>query len=255
MTQFQRKATLVVFGAHALVFFWFFVALLGFSMLKGCFKKPELVMLTTIEFGQPAPAVQTQEVRDMPEPEPPAPEPEPQPEPPPPEPERIPEKPKKTIKPKKVEPKPPKKVEPKWKPTPVDQIKVSDKRIEPAKPAISEKDLKSLKNIQQPSTTTSQRNDGPVGDPNVDAAYASQITRFFDRKWNNPADASPTGSAVIRVYISKWGTITKVQNIQSSGDRTFDNAALALVRSVKTVAKPPANYSYEYVEIEFRTRN
>lgn len=261
MNRFQRKATLWIYGAHAIAFFWFFIVLLWMSALKGCFKpKPLEAIEVTIEFGQPAPPVAVEQVQQMeePEPEPPAPTPDPAP---PPEPTPVPEQPKKVIKPK-VEKKEPvvKKKEPekpKWTPTKASDIDINkSKKVEPVKPkpTLSQKDLDRLKNVQSneklPSTNT-----GPVGNPDADAAYISQIGRYFDQRWNEPANASPASSVVYRIYISQWGTITKRTKIQGSGDSAFDASVAAAVNSVSTAPKPPSGFPYEYVEVEFRIRN
>jgi protein TonB len=259
MTLFQGKVALRVLGIHVGII----LCILMVSGLKGCFRpKPKPEIVTFIDFGQPAPPVAVQQVEKMAEPEPPAPEPAPQPEPEPvklPEPAKIPEKPKKTIKtpPKKVEtPKPVKKEpeKPKWKPTKVSDIDISkSKKIEPVKPAIdpSEIDLSKaqVKTTDKPLTT------GPVGNPDADAAYISQIGRFFDQRWSEPAGASPSSSAIVRVYISQWGTITRRTKIQGSGDAAFDASVMAAVNSVSTAPKPPSGFPYDYVEVEFRLRN
>ncbi len=258
MNRFERKAILVIFGAHALVFFWFFVVLLWLSALKGCFQpKPKPEIVTFIEFGEPAPPVAVQEVEQMPEPEPPAPEPAPTPEPVQPAP--IPEPEKKTLpKPKTETPKPkpkPKPVEPekpKWKPTPVNQIKKGQK-VEPVKPAIDPTEIsKALKSVQSSDALPTV---GPVGNPDADAAYITQIGRYFDTRWNEPPNASPASSVIYRIFISQWGSITKRTKIQGSGDSAFDASVAEAVNSVSTAPKPPSGFPYEYVEVEFRIRN
>ncbi len=258
MNRFERKAALVIYGAHALVFIWFFGVLLWLSALKGCFQpKPKPEIVTFIEFGQPAPAVAVQEVEQMPEPEPPAPEPAPVPEPvqpaPVPEPVKktIPKPVKKTetpkLKPKAVEPE-----KPKWKPTPVDQIKVG-KKVEPVKPAIDPSEIsQALKSVQSSDALPTA---GPVGNPDADAAYIAQIGRYFDTRWNEPPNASPASSVIYRIFISEWGTITKRTRIQGSGDPAFDASVSEAVNSVSTAPKPPAGFPYDYVEVEFRIRN
>lgn len=260
MNQFQRKATLWIYGTHAFVFFWCFVVLLWMSALKGCFQpKPKPEIVTFIEFGQPAPPVALQEVEQMQPPEPAPPEPEPTPVEPV-KPAPIPEPKKKVIpkpKPKTETPKPkPKPVEPeepKWKPTPVNQIK-KGKKIEPVKPAVDPTEIsQALKGVQ--SNDQLPAVPGPVGNPDADAAYIAQIGRFFDSKWNEPPNASPASSVIYRVYISQWGTITKRTKLQGSGDSAFDASVAAAVNSVSTAPKPPAGFPYDYVEVEFRIRN
>lgn len=256
MNRFQRKVALRVLGIHVGVILFFMII----SGLKGCFRsKPKPEIVTFIEFGQPAPPVAVQQVEQMPEPEPPAPEPAPTPEPvkPAPVPEPV-KKPLPKPTPKKETPKPkpkPKEPEkPKWKPTPIDQIK-KGKKIEPKpkKPAVSSSEIsKSLSNVQSKDALPSS---GPVGNPDADAAYISQIGRFFDSKWNEPGNASPSSSVVYRIYISQWGTITKRTKIQGSGDSAFDASVKAAVNSVSKAPKPPPGFPYDYVEVEFRIRN
>jgi protein TonB len=246
MNPFERKIAVRVLGIHLGVILFFTLA----SALKGCFRpKPKPEIVTFIEFGSPAPAVPIQEVTRMADPEPQAPEPTPEPVviPDPPKPKPKP-KPKPTPKPEpKPEPKPAPK--PKWKPTKVDVSK--SKVIPAAKPAISaaeiEKELKGI--VGEPTTTSSP------GNPDADAAYISQIGNFFDRLWTKPESSAPAASAVVRINISKWGTITKRTKIQGSGDAAFDASVMSAVNSVKSVPKPPSSFPYDYVEVEFRIRN
>lgn len=254
MNAFERRIALRVFGIHVGVIV-FFVLVAG---LKGCFQtKPKPEIVTFIEFGQAAPPVAVEQVAQMTEPEPPAPAPEPEPEP-----AKVPEPVKKPLpkpkpKPKeapKPKPKPkPEPEKPKWKPTPADQIKVSKKKIEPEKPAIDPSEI-DLSKVQSKSSTKPSVS-GPVGNPNADAAYISQIGSYFDRRWTKPDSSAPAASAVVRIYISKWGTITQRTKIQGSGDAAFDASVMRAVNSVSTVPKPPSGFSYDYVEVEFRIRN
>ncbi|MDF7798408.1 TonB family protein [Pontiellaceae bacterium B1224] len=255
MNAFQRKVALRVVGIHV----GLILLIVIFSGLKGCFRrKPKPEIVTFIEFGQAAPPVAVEQVEQMVEPEPvetPPPEPEPVPAPVPepikPKPEPIKPKPE-PIKPKPEPIKPkPEPVEPKWKPTPVDKIKVSDKRIEPAKPAIDPSKI-NLSDVQEKSVTPTP---GPVGNPNADAAYIAQIGNYFDQRWTKPDSSAPAASAVVRIYISQWGTITRRTKIQGSGDSAFDASVMSAVNSVSSVPKPPSDFSYDYVEVEFRIRN
>lgn len=257
MNAFQRKAALRIFSIHVGVV----GVIMLFSGLKGCFRpKPKKEIITFVDFGSPAPPVAVQEVEQMQEsePEPPAPEP-PAPQAAPAETVPEPVQQKKVVpKPKTETPKPkPKQVEPekpKWKPTPVDQIKVG-KKIEPVKkePVLTQKDFDRLKNAQ--SNEKLPTSSGAVGNPDADAAYIAQIGRYFDQRWSEPANASPASSVVYRIYISQWGTITKRTKIQGSGDAAFDASVKAAVNSVGTAPKPPAGFPYDYVEVEFRIRN
>lgn len=248
MNAFQRKVALRVLGMHI----GFILILVIFSGLKGCFRpKPKPEIVTFIEFGPAAPPVAIEPVTQMEDPEPvEAPPPEPVKVP---DPVRIPDKPKKVIKPpKKIEQPKPKPVKPKWTPTKVDPSK--SKRIEPKpeKPLIDPSKI-NLSDVQE--TSTKPISSGPVGDPNADAAYISQIGRYFDQRWTKPDSSAPAASAVVRIYISQWGTITDRKKIQGSGDAAFDASVMSAVNSVNKVSKPPPGFSLEYIEIEFRIRN
>lgn len=251
MNPFKRKVTIRVLGIHLGVVAVLFLQ----SCTKGCFRpKPKPEIVTFIEFGSPAPAVNVQEVTQMADPEPVKPTPAPTPEP-----TIVPEPVKKTVelpkskptpKPEpKPKPKPKPKPEPKWKPTKVDVSK--SKPIAAPKPVVSAEDIeKELKGIVgEPATTSTP------GNPNADAAYISQIGNFFDRLWTKPESSAPAASAVVRIHISKWGTITKRTKIQGSGDAAFDASVMRAVSSVDSVPKPPSSFPYDYVEVEFRIRN
>ncbi len=256
MNPFKRKIALRVLGIHLGVILFFTLV----SGLKGCFRpKPRPEIVTFIEFGSPAPAVNVQEVTRMADPEPVKPTPAPTPEP-----TVVPEPVKKTVelpKPTKKQTPTPKKVDPpkpkppekkKWTPTKVDPTK--SKRIEPkaSVPIISEKDIeKTLSGIVSPSSSPSTT----TGNPDADAAYISQIGSFFDRRWTKPESSAPAASAVVRINISKWGTITQRTKIQGSGDAAFDASVMSAVNSVNSVPKPPSSFPYDYVEVEFRIRN
>ncbi|VGO15807.1 hypothetical protein PDESU_04394 [Pontiella desulfatans] len=252
MNVYQRKIALRVLGAHAAVILFFMMV----AGLKGCFRpKPKPEIVTFIEFGAPPPAVQVEEVPD--EPDPPPSEPVVEEAPPPPEPRHIPEPPKekKKLTPKKVTPKkdPPK---PKWKPVDPKDIDISkSKKITPkeTKPAVSEQEIKkALEGISKASPTPSQL---PVGNPNANAAYISQVGSYFDRYWNHPPSATPAESMVVRIHFLKSGAITKRTPIQRSGDSAFDDSVMAAVNAVNSVPEPPSGFPYEYVEVEFRIRN
>jgi len=255
MNPFERKVTVRVLGIHLGV-----VAFLMMnSALKGCFRpKPKPEIVTFIEFGSPAPKVHVQEVEQMAKPEPAAPAPKPEPAAIP-EPAKPKPKPKPTPKPEpKPAPKPETKAAPKpepkpqWKPVDPKDIKIGKKINDPApKPVLSEdvieKNLKGIVGDPTPRMTP--------GSPDADAAYISQIADFFDRLWTKPDSSAPAASAVVRIHISKWGTITKRTRIQSSGDAAFDASVMSAVNSVNSVPKPPSSFPYDYVEVEFRIRN
>ena len=245
MNAFQKKITLRVLAIHAAIIFLVAVV----PLMRGCFVQKPREIVTFIEMGEAAPAVSVQQVANMtePEPAPPDPEPAPIPEPVKKKPEPIKKKPE-PIK-KKPEPVKPKPTKPKWKPTKVDVSK--SKVIKPSAPAITASDIEQeLTGIVGESTTAST-----PGNPDADAAYISQIGTFFDRRWTKPESSAPAASDVIRIYMSKWGTITQRKKIQGSGDAAFDASVMSAVNSVDTVPKPPSSFPYDYVEVEFRIRN
>lgn len=254
MNAFQRKVALRVLGIHVA----FILLLVIFSGLKGCFRrKPKPEIVTFIEFPQAAPSVEIEPVSELSEPDPietppeePVKVPDPIPKPSKPKPE-----PKEKTPKRKVEPPKPKVEKPKWKPTKVDPTK--SKVIKPTKktPAIDPKKIDLSDVLEKKATPTSTQTSRPVGNPNADASYISQIGRFFDQRWIKPDSSAPAASAVVRVYISKWGTITRRTKIQGSGDNAFDASVMKAVNSVSKVEPPPSGFSYDYVEIEFRIRN
>ncbi|MEI6891979.1 MAG: TonB C-terminal domain-containing protein [Pontiella sp.] len=256
MNTFQRKVALRIAGIHVVII----LCIMMMSGLKGCFRpKEKLEIEMFVEFGQAAPAVAIQEVAQMSEPEPePAPAPPPEPVPAP-----LPEPVKKTIPkptPKKEVPKPqpkpkPEPKKPKWTPTDVSEIKLGKTvaATKPIKPAVSSAEIQqALRNVQSRVPTSAA---GPVGNPNADAAYVSQIGSYFDRRWTKPRSSAPSASTIFRIYISKWGTITRSVKIQGSGDAAFDDSVARAIHSVSTVPKPPSSFSYDYVEVEFRIRD
>ncbi len=238
MTPFQRKIALRVVGVHAAVIF--LVAVIPF--MRGCFKPKPKEIVTFIEFGGPAPQVDVTPVSQMTDPEPPAPEPEPAPIP-----EPVKPKPKATPKPKpkpKVEKPKPKK--PRY--TPPDKIKIGKKvNDQPAKPTLSSSDIKeALSGVTSSSS-------GRTGNPSQINAYIGRIGNFFYNYWTPPASASSaTGSAIVRISMRKNGQITKRAKIKGSGDPLYDRTVMDAVNAVSTIPRPPSDYPYDYVEVEFR---
>lgn len=241
MNPFERKVTVRVLSIHLGV-----VALLVIqSGLKGCFRsKPKPEIVTFIEFGEPAPEVNVQEVAKMSNPEPPAPEPTP-------EPAALPEpKPKPVPKPApKPEPKPaPKpKPKPKWKPVDPKDIKIGKPvKTSTPKPTVSEADIKqALSDIVRPATTAA------TGNPNAFAAYDSKIYSIFYGAWKQPATAA-SRPANVRISIDSNGHLRSRKLVQSSGDSSFDQTAMAAVNSVSVLPKPPAGYPLNDIVIQFR---
>ncbi len=248
MNAFQKQIALRVVGAHAALVF--LVVVIPF--MRGCFQRKPKEIVTFIEFGAPAPPVNIETVSQMAEPEPPAPtlEPEPAPIPEPPKP-----KPKPVVKPKpkpKVEkplPKP-KPTKPKWKPTSVKDIKKGKKIKEsPKTPTVSSSDIKkALSGISKPATS--------AVNPSQINAYIGRVGSFFYGYWKPPASASySTGSAIVRISIRKNGQIIKRVKIRGSGDSVYDKTVMDAVNAVSTIPRPPPDYPYDYVEVEFRLEN
>jgi TonB family protein len=255
MNRFERKITLRVLGIHVAVIAF----LLLQSLLHGCFRpKPKPEIVTFVEFGQPGPAVSIQEVSEMPEPTPdPAPEPDPLPVPKPkplPLPDPVKSEPVAAPKPK-LEPEPVSRPEPapkpKWKAVDPDKIKQGP-RVNDApapQPTLSQSDIReALSGVVESSSA--------VGNPNEVATYPGKVSNYFYPYWTPPASASAASDACeIRVTFRKDGVITGRKLMRSSGDAIYDQSAMAAVRAVSTVPRPPAGYAFDYVEIEFKIRN
>jgi len=244
MNAFERHIAARVLGIHAAII----LVVLMVSGLRGCFRpKPKLEIVTFIEFGSPAPQVDTKEVSKMPDPEPPAPEPEPTPAP---VPEPIPEPVKPKPKPKPVKkpvekPKPKEPEKPKWKPVDPKDIKIGKKTtVEPSKPTVSAQDIKkALQGISKP---------GPVGNPNETAAYDAHIYSVFYNAWNQPGSPA-SRPAEVTVSIQANGRIIKKKLSRSSGDSQFDQTVMTAVNSVTIFPKkPPKGYPLDNIVVQFR---
>lgn len=243
MNAFERKVVLRVALIHLAIIGWFLVAFL----VKGCFKrppKPEIV--TYIEFGQPAPPVQVQEVAEQPDPQPEPPKPEPpKPEPPP---IKIPQPTKKPVPVKKApKPPPPKKKE--WKPTPVDTSQAKRIEAQRPEPRLSPKVIeKELSGITQSSKQTTES----VGNPNENAAYDALIHRVFNTPWVRPA-VPAARPAKVTISISSTGRILSSTLTQSSGDAAFDASVMNAVRTVKMLPRrPPDGYPLDNIVVQYR---
>lgn len=253
MNAFQKKVALRVVGVHVVLILFLLLS----SCVKGCFERKPKEIMTFIEFGAPAPQVSVETVSQMAEPEPPAPAPKPEPAPIP-EPPKPKPKPKPVAKPKpkpkveKPKPKPkPKPEEPKWKPVDPKDIKIGKKvNNSPKKPAVSSSDIKKALSDIAPSSSA------PAGNPSQINAYIGRIGSFFYGYWKPPASASyTTGSAIVRISIRKNGQIIKRVKIKGSGDSVYDKTVMDAVNAVSTIPRPPSDYPYDYVEVEFRLEN
>lgn len=252
MNAFQRKITLRVLGIHAAIILVVVMA----SAMRGCFKPKPKEIITFIEFGAMPEAVSVQQVSQMTEPEPTAPAPVPEPEPAPiPEPVKPKPKPKPVAKPKpkpKVEkPKPKTPDKPKWKPVDPKDIKIGKKIHEsPKKSTVTSADIKkALSGITSSSS-------GPVGNPSQINAYIGRIGNYFYNYWTPPASAlSTTGATIVRISMRKNGQIIKRVKIKGSGDSLYDKTVMSAVNAVSTIPRPPSDYPYDYVEVEFRLEN
>lgn len=246
MRSFQRQIALRVVGIHAAIIF----LMVAIPALRGCFKPKPKELVTFIEFAEPAAAVSVETVAWLPEPA--------AAEPPPPElPESIPEPPKRKVleaKPKempqpKSKPKP-KVQKPKWKPTSAKDIKIG-KRIEskPAPSALSAKDIeKALSGITSSSSRSAVH-------PNAFNAYYAQVRNLFYGHWQAPASSGATGATVVKVSFRKNGQISKRAKISSSGDALYDRTVMDAVNAISMLPRPPSDYPYDYVEVEFALNN
>ncbi|MEE9369413.1 MAG: TonB family protein [Pontiella sp.] len=256
MNAFERNIALRVMGIHVAVI----LVLLMVSGLKGCFRpKPKPEIVTFIEFGSPAPAVDVQHVAKMSEPEPPAPapksEPAPVPEPvkkiiPPPTKKKAIAPPKKK-EPPKVEPKP-EPVKPKWTPTKASDINPNkSKRIveTPSKPTVSAADIrKELSNVQR----SSKKSPGPVGSSTANSAYDSHIYTIFYNAWAQPG-TSASRPTEVTISISSTGRIKSARISKSSGDAQFDATVQKAINTVKILPKkPPAGYPIDNIIVQFK---
>ncbi len=249
MNAFQKRITLRVLGIHVAIV----VVVWLFSVIPHCFKPKPKEIVTFIEFGAPAPQVNVQQVSQMAEPDPPAPapEPEPAPVPEPPKPKPVPKpKPKPKVEKPKPKPEPKKPEKPKWTPAKVSEIKIGKKVSDsPKKPSVSSAEIKkALSGISNPSVT--------AGNPSRINAYIGSVGNYFDRYWKPPATASSaTGSAVVRITMRENGQIIKRLKIKGSGDSLYDKTVMDAVNAVSTIPRPPPDYPYDYVEVEFRLEN
>ena len=139
---------------------------------------------------------------------------------------------------------------PKWKPTPIDKIKVSEKRVEPEKPPLSARDIqKALSGIQSPSST---KTTGPAGNPDAIAAYDAHIYSQFYNAWERPS-APGVRPAQVTISISATGRVISSSLSQSSGDSAFDASVMAAVRRVTSLSKPPpTGYPRDNIIVQFR---
>ncbi len=235
MNTFQKRITWRVLGIHAAVI----VVVWLFAVMPRCFTPKPKEIVTFIEFPASSGPVSVEQVDDMPEPEPilpdPEPEPAPIPEPVKPQPKPIKKPPKKPIKPPE-----PKKTYTRSKDIPIGpRVKGT-----PKTPTLSSADIhQKLSGITQSSTPTSSN-------PSEFNSYYARVMRVFYNHWKPPASA--TGATVVRISMRKDGRITNRVKMQGSGDSHYDKTVMDAVGSVSMVPKPPLNYPYSYVEVEFR---
>ncbi|MBN2162362.1 MAG: TonB family protein [Pontiellaceae bacterium] len=249
MTRFTRRVVLRVLGIHAAVVLFVLLQ----SMLQGCFHpEPKREIVTFIEFGQPAPAPNVQEVDHMDEPEQveePAPPEEVTPTPqvvdPPPRelPVPVPKDPvpvDPTPKEQKVLEPPPKKNN--WTAAKVDDIKVA--------PLIDAPRAQTPKiNVSEAfSDLTASSN---AGNPDEIAAYDALINKAFHNAWVQPA-APASRPAKITISISSTGRITGWKLSQSSGDAEYDESVRSAAKRITVLPrKPPTGYPLKDIVIQF----
>jgi TonB family protein len=243
MNRFEARVCLRVLGIHAGVVFFFVIQ----SFLHGCFhREPKREIVTFVDFGEPRPTPDIQEVKSItPDPQPaPTPEPviqeQPKPRPvPKPEPKPVP----------KPEPKPAPKPEPKksdWTPVAADQIKIGKKVNDtPAQPAISPAD------IQKQLSGIVDKPSAKAGNPDEIAAYDAHIHSVFYNAWTQPAVAAAQ-PAEVTISITATGLIKTWRLTRKSGDAEYDASVESAVRKISMLPKkPPAGYPLDNIVITF----
>ena len=244
MKSYKNRVAIRVLSVHASVI----MLALVIPFLRGCFKQKPKELITFIEFGTPAPAV---EITEVPELKNPTLAPEEFITPP----DRIPKPPKDTPPPKQPEKKPPKNKAPTLKKPPkrsmVDKIRDSIKNAErvkasPNKPTLTQREIeKTLGGIVTRSPT--QR----VGNSTSVAAYESTVQRIFYSAWQQPASEG-RNPAKVKITIQGNGRIIGRKLIQSSGNSTYDQSVMGAARQVSALPKPPKGYPDRTFTINFK---
>jgi TonB family protein len=248
MKSYKNRVATRVLSVHISVI----MLALVIPFLRGCFKPKPKDLITFIEFGTPAPAV---EITEVPELKNPTLAPEEFITPP----DRIPKPPKDTPPPKRPEKKPPKKKPPpkkppkkhsNWKSTSVDDIRKEIKKSNRVKAtkntkSLSDSDIRNaLKNITSRSPT--QR----VGNSTSFAAYDATITRIFTQAWRQPPSPG-NRPAKVKISIRDSGKIIRRTLVQRSGDAGYDQTVMRAAQSISTLPHPPKGYPDRSFIIKF----
>jgi len=246
MKSYKNRVATRVLSVHVSVI----MLALVIPFLRGCFNPKPKELITFIEFGTPAPAVEINEA------------PAQQPLTPPTQefitpPDRIPKPPKDTPPPKrppkKTKKNPPKKPQKKhsnWKSTSVDDIRKEIKKSNRVKAtkntkSLSDSDIRNaLKNITSRSPT--QR----VGNSTSFAAYDATITRIFTHAWRQPPSPG-NRPAKVKISIRDSGKIIRRTLVQRSGDAGYDQTVMRAAQSISTLPHPPKGYPDRSFIIKF----
>ncbi len=74
----------------------------------------------------------------------------------------------------------------------------------------------------------------------VRAAWAKELIAHFDRHKRYPANSSVAGATIlVNFVIDETGRVLSSEIVRGSGDVSFDEAALAMIRRSDPVPKPP----------------
>lgn len=70
--------------------------------------------------------------------------------------------------------------------------------------------------------------------------YLSYVNRIIEMRWRGSMTSLPSGlKAVVSFRVEADGRISFVRLLQSSGDNTFDNTALTVLKKLNRVNRPP----------------
>jgi len=238
------------FKASLVTHLFIMVLLIGLPVFHRCSKpeKPKEI-ITFVDLVEPGPAMQTAPPapQPKPEPEPPKPkppEPEPEPEPPPPEPEPI----------KEPDPKPVKQEVKKPKEIKVNTnrviLKDHPKPVEPAKPKLTEKQLREMLSSDLPTSSSS----APIGDRNSGpssqlGAYYGSIYKILYASWNRPPGISGL-TTTVSIRIAKNGAIMQRNLVSRSGSAEMDESVMQALRAVSTLPRLPSTVTEAYIDVQ-----
>jgi TonB family protein len=82
------------------------------------------------------------------------------------------------------------------------------------------------------------------GDMDALALYFQRVRALIDANFTEPKGMMEELSTMVQFTIQANGVVTDVRIVDSSGDDTFDRAALEAVKALGTLDPPPGNQSY-----------